>query len=150
MQRSEQAEVSRRPLGWGAGVGVHGPVFRDYFLGHYPLLRTWIGSLVDRMAIRWQVRVDGPARLEMVLRQQGGRLLVNLINRGAGEALSANRVIVEELPPVENVVLKIRRDTRPQSVTLVPGGRQLAWGHANGLLSVKVPKVFIHTVVVVE
>jgi len=147
---TDQPAVTRRPLGKGAIVAVHGPIFRDYFLGHYPLLRQFIGGLVDRMAIPWQVRVEAPARLEMVVRRRNGRLLVNLINRGAGEALSANRVIVDELPPVENVVLRIRRDTRPQAVTQIPGGRQLAWAHANGLLSIRVPKVYIHTVVVVE
>ena len=146
---TDQAVITRRLVGEGAVVAVHGPLFRDYFLGHYPLLRRFIDGLVGRLGIPWLVTVEAPPRLELILRRKGKRLLVNLVNRGAGEALGPNRVIVEELPPVEGITLQIRQEGQPASVTEVPGDKPLEWWYTGGMLTVRVPRVDIHSVVVV-
>ena len=147
---TDQAVVTKRNVGKGAIVAVHGPIFRDYYLGHYPLLRRLVGDLVDALGIDWTVTLDAPPRLEMILRKKDGKLLVNLINRGAGEMLSAQRVVVEELPAVENVVLRVRRDSRPKTVSLLPDGAPVEWSYQAGGLTVKVPRVDIHSVIVIE
>ena len=143
-----QAIITCRAAGAGSVIAVHGPIFRDYFLGHYPLLRQFIGGLVERLDIPWQVTVEAPPRLELIARRKDGALVVNLVNRGAGEALSPNRVIVEELPPVTDVVLRIRRDTAPASVTVAPGGETPRWAFADGVLTIEIPRVEIHHAVV--
>jgi hypothetical protein len=142
-----QPAVTRRRLGDGGVVAIHGPLFRNYYIGHYPLLRRFIGDLVDRLDIPWLVELDAPARLELILREKGGTLLVNLLNRGAGEALSPRRVVVEELPPVESVTVRVRRADRPRAVTVLPADRPADWEHGGGWLTVRLPRVDIHTVV---
>jgi hypothetical protein len=86
----------------------------------------------------------------MILRKKEGKLLVNLINRGSGETLSPSRSIVEELPPIENVVVRIARSQRPQSVSAVPNDLKIDWSYRDGWVKVNVPRVEIHRVVVVE
>jgi hypothetical protein len=147
---TDQAVVTKRVLGKGAIVAVYGPVFRNYYFGHSPALRDLIGSLLDGLGIRWMADVEGPPHLEMVLRQKNGRLLVNLLNRGSGETLSPNRVIVEELPPIQHVVVRLRRDHPPKSVTIVPSDVKIDWSYLDGLVTVSVPRVDIHRVLVVE
>jgi len=147
---TDQVVVTKRKMGKGSIVAIHGPIFRDYYLGHYPLLRRFIGRLVNALGIDWTVTLDAPPRLEMILRKKDGKLLVNLINRGAGEMLSLQRVVVEELPPVENVVLRVHRDDRPKSVSLMPDGTPVEWSHRAGELTVKVPRVDIHSAIVIE
>jgi hypothetical protein len=137
-------------LGKGAIIAVHGPVFRNYFREHCPALREWIGNLVEGLGVPWVAEVAGPPHLEMILRQKDGKLLVNLINRGSGEMLSKNRVLVDELPPIENVVVQVRRKQRPKSVTVVPADLKIHWSYKNGLAVIKVPQVGIHRVLVVE
>lgn len=144
-----QVVVTRYALGDGAIVAVHGPVFQNYAIGHYPDLRSFVGDLVQRLEIAWLVEVEAPARLEVILRQKDGNLLVNLINRGAGEALSPQRVIVEELPPIYDVTLRLRRAERPAAVTLVPDGTPPDWSYADGFVTMTLPRVDIHSVVVV-
>ncbi|HZG66230.1 MAG TPA: hypothetical protein VEZ12_05775, partial [Herpetosiphonaceae bacterium] len=56
--------------------------------------RRFIAALVDRLAIPWAVMVEASPRLELILRRKDGRLLINLVNRGAAETLSSQRVIV--------------------------------------------------------
>jgi alpha-L-fucosidase len=147
---TDRPAVTHRRLGAGSVTAIHGPIFRDYHLGHYPGLRDFVGGLVDHLGIDWRATLEAPPRLEMILRQAGDRLLVNLINRGAGEALSPRRVVVEELPPVEHVTVRVRRADPPRRVVSVPADRPVDWDHVDGVLSVRLPRVDIHTVVAIS
>lgn len=144
-----QALVTARRLGQGLVVAAHGGMFNDYYRGHYPLLRQFIGSLIERMNITWAVEVEGPARLELTLRQGNNGLLVNLINRGAGETLSPRRVIIEELPPITDIVLRLPCQVPPTDVRIVPASTPITWEHGDGHLVVRVPRLDIHAVVVI-
>jgi hypothetical protein len=146
--KTAQAVVTARRVGLGWIVAAHGPLFRNYFRGHYPLLRRFIVELIARLEIEWTVRIEGPARLELVTRQRDGQLLVNLINRGAAETLSPSRVIVEELLPVENATVRVRCEAAPASVTSV--GAEIQWRYADGELTISVPRVDIHCVIAIE
>lgn len=147
---ADQVVVTQRRVGQGSVVAVHGPIFRDYFRGHYPPLRRWIAGLLARLEIPWLVQVDGPPWLELILRRKNDRLLVNLIHRGAGEMLSPNRVMVEELPPVRDVTLRIRTGQPPAAVRVEPSGQTPQYDFADGILTVHVPQVAVHEVVVIQ
>ena len=146
--RTDRVVAVRRPVGKGEIVSIHGPLFRNYFFGHSPLLRQFIDRLVRRMRIPWLATLDAPPRLEMILRRKEGQLLVNLINRGAGE-LVPHRPIIEELPPVRDAVLHIRRDAPPREVSALPETPPLRWSHADGVTTIHV-QVHIHTVISVR
>ena len=147
---TDQAIVTRRDVGKGAIIAVHGPIFRNYYTDHAPGLREFIGKLVDELNIPWAATVEGPPQVEMVLRQKEGKLLVNLINRGAGEAFSANRNTVENLPPIENLLVRVPRTSAPKSVAIAPSDATLTWAYKNGLVTIKVPQLDIHRVVIIE
>lgn len=55
----------------------------------------------------------------MQIAQDQRAQMAHMLNRGAGETLSAQRVIVEELLPVENITVRIQSAARPQAVTSV-------------------------------
>jgi hypothetical protein len=144
---TEQAAVTARHLGDGWIIAAHGPLFSNYFRGHYPSLRRFIGNLIARLELPWDVAVDGPAWLEVIPRRRGENLLINLVNRGAGETLSPTRVIVEQLPALEGVTVAVRCPDTPTEVALLPGDERMQWSHADGLLIISVPSVEIHSVV---
>ena len=137
-------------IGNGSVTSVHGDIFREYYNGHTPLLRDFIGGLIDRLEIDWEVRVDGPPALEVVTRTQGSRLAINLINRGAGEMLTPRRVQFDDLDPIQHISITVQQAARPRSVTLAPSADPVSWAWHNGVLSIMVPSVRIHDIVVVE
>ena len=149
---TDRVAITRRKLGKGVVLAVHGPVFREVFRTHCPRLRRFLAEMLDGLGVRWRVEMDASPRLEMILRQNDGRLMINLINRGAGETCTEGRMIVDDLPPVENVVLRVRCDERPRSITLQPGEAPLKWTYnrRRGLATVRVGSVDVHRVVVVE
>lgn len=149
--RTNDAVVTRRVIGSGVIVAIHGPIFKDYFLSRYQGLRRFIDQIVEEMKIEWRATVDPPARVELILREKDGKLLVNLVNRGAGEAYVEKReFFFEDLPAAENVVVRVRLDRQPNSVALVPADMEPTWTYSDGLATIKVPRVEIHRVVVVD
>lgn len=146
---TDQAIVTRRDVGKGAIIAVHGPLFRNYYTDHAPSLREFIGNLVDGLGIPWAVTVEGPPQLEIVLRQKEGKLLVNLINRGAGEAFSANRNTVENLPSIQNIVVHVARSKKPQSVSILPADAKFSWDYTDGSVVIRIPQLDIHRVLVI-
>lgn len=142
--------VTRRRVGDGSVTAIHGPVFRNYFLGHYPLLRRVLGKLVDDLGIPWRVTLEAPSQIELVLREKAGWLVINLLNRGAGEMLMPRRVVNETVPAVREVVVRVCCDRAPQAVRSIPEDDSLDWAYADGLLTVRVPEVHIHRVIAVQ
>jgi len=59
-------------------------------------------------------------------------------------------VIVEELLPVREVEVRVRRGRSPRSVRVAPEGTAFTWSHANGVVTVALPAVEVHCAVVIE
>jgi hypothetical protein len=154
---ASQALATFQRVGRGGILAVHGAVFESYYRCHYPMQRRWIAGLLQRLtsalSIPWLVEFAPPAsqtataRLEMVLRRINHQIVIHLINRGAGEMFAPNRVVLEELPAVEDVCLRVRCDS-PSSVSAPYEPADLTWEYADGYLTVHLSRVNIHNAVV--
>ncbi len=145
--QSELPAITGRAVGQGRIVAIHGPVFREYYQTHCPRLRSFLKALVAGFGIPWEVRLDGPPQLELVVRRQGETLLCHLLNRGVGEMTYPQRVIVESVPPVRDVTLSVRRAAAPEQVMLQPAGTPLAWVRDGEQIRIAIPEITIHDIV---
>ena len=147
---TEIPAITTRRLGKGTVAAIHGPIFRDYHLGHYPRMRHLIGDLLEFLSVERKVDIKAPPYLEMVLRRKGDAFVIHLINRGASEMLHQHRVILEDLNPIHGVVLHIRCTSKPSRITLSPGDEICDWTYDNGVVTATLPPIEIHTALVVE
>jgi hypothetical protein len=137
-------------FGKGKVGAVYGPVASIYFRSHHPWLREFIGAIAAELFPEPMITVDGPPALDVSLRKTpDGRLSVHLLNT-TGMPLPDRYVFTDFVPPLENIKLTIRSESRPKSVAWVPDGGELKWSWADGVLKVKVPKLEIHGVLVWE
>lgn len=147
---SEHPAVTVRPVGAGRIVHLPGPLFGNYAAAHYPDLRRFVDHLLDQLTIPWQVVCEAPPWCELIVRRQGDRLLLNLLNRGAAETLSPRRTIVEHLPPVRDVRLKVVREKQPEAIHMVPDDATLDWNWSHGRVNLYLDQVPLHQVIVIE
>jgi len=145
-----QIIATNRKVGKGQVTAIHGDLFKNYYLGHFPPLRRFIANLVDQMKVNWLVEVNASARMEMILRQKNGSLMINLINRGAGEALSPRRVMVEELPLIEDINLRVHLSKAPSKITAPFEPGEISWKWQNGYVDINLDKLHIHNTIVIE
>jgi len=148
--QTTHAVITQRTVGKGAIIAIHGHIFRNYAQGHYPETRRFLEQLIQQLPLSWLVTVDAPRTLELILRRKAGKLMINLLNRGAQEMLSPTRVTIDALPPIQNVSLQVRHAEAPQSVTLVPAEADLSWSYADGIIHIELSAVPVHSIVVIE
>lgn len=120
---------------------------QGYVDGRNAVMRRFLNDLARELFPDPLVEVKGSSDVDVVVGRQGGRLTVSLINT-SGPHQSAP--VIDEIPPVGPLDLTIRQATRPAKVTLEPAGISLPFEYQDGAIRVRVPRVEIHEIVVVE
>ena len=147
---ADRAVITRRSIGSGSVTAIHGPFFHNYAARHYPAQRRLFSEIVEDLDIPWTVEATDDPRLEVITRRRDETLLVNLINRGAGETLSPTRVTVDVLPPLLDITVRVRRESVPDSVSLEPTDQRIRWEYDDGVVSVAIPRLDIHEVLIIR
>jgi hypothetical protein len=149
-RKDGQIAATINSFGKGKVAAVYGPVASIYFRSHHPWLRDFIGGLAGKLFPDPAVRVDGPYSLDVSLRTtRDGKLSVHLLNT-ANMPLPDRYGFTDFIPTLENIRLIIKTATKPKSVTWVPDGGVLDWNWSGSRLSVTIPKVHIHGIVVMD
>jgi len=142
--------ITLRRVGAGFAAYLAGDVCHAYQVKNQWNCKHLVANLLDALRPEPPVRVAAPAWLEVVLMRQPGRLLVHLLNQHGDSAVDTNFRTVEEVLPVRGVRVEVRAAQKPAAVTLEPGGIVPEWSFADGVVTVAVPEVVLHTAVVVS
>jgi hypothetical protein len=149
-RKDGQIAATVNSFGKGKVGAVYGPLASVYFRSHHPWLREFIGNLAAELFPSPAVRVEGPDCLDVSLRTtRDGKLSIHLLNT-AGMPLPDRYSFTDFIPPLENTRLTIKTAARPKSVAWVPDGGALDWSWSEGRLSVTVPRLKIHGIVIIE
>jgi hypothetical protein len=141
-------------VGRGAVAYIPCDVFR-YFTGNrYPPVRVFIHDVLRALAGRMEIEVAAPTCVDVVLRRQGAKRIVHLINRSSGIPNLPNSVAIDEIPRVGPVTLTMDLPRQPRSVYLAFEEGVVKWGYAGGQtaqqLRIDLATVHIHAALVVE
>jgi len=136
-------------LGKGRVVAVHGPVFGCYADAHYPLLRRFVGDMLDALDAD-VMQVQGPWWVEMSARKKDGRLLIQFVNRGSGGYLAPNRHMVEQITDAGPFTVTVPLAQKPARCYTAPDKVGLEWTWKDGLLTAKIGGLAIHNILVVQ
>lgn len=133
---------------------IHGRAFAGYTRDRSPQLGRTLTQLFRAMWPNPAVLLDSveTGLLTTAVRKQGARWVIHLMNRTiTSQRESTVRRHVERLPPVGPVRLKLQLPARPAAVSCVPAdAAQPTWDWANGVATVSVPSVEIHSALVVD
>ncbi|HOF86861.1 MAG TPA: hypothetical protein PLZ36_01990 [Armatimonadota bacterium] len=147
---TDQPVITLNRVGAGAVLALHSAFFSHFAATHYPRTRALVGELLDLLAPDFQVAMDAPARLHLMLRRKGNLLIAHLFNTGSAHPTGPQQSIVEAVPPVGPVTLRITLAHRPKTVYLAPRMEGLTWEWRDGVLAATVAAVGILDSVVVE
>lgn len=92
--------------------------------------------------------VSAEGLLELVDFEKDGQLMVQLVNCN-GSHYDEKSLTEDFIPPVLDIVLKIRLDRRPKAIFQQPDGKKLEFRWSGGCAEVTVPRVDIHSTIVV-
>lgn len=149
-ENTDIAFATVNDCGKGRVMGLYADAFTYYHKGHYPRLRAVLGQCFAAMEAQGLLSVEAPAYLYITPREKDGKLLIHLFNLASENPLSPERPIVESVPQVGPVRVACPLAKEPRSVSLAPSFAPVDWTYANGMLRVRVERVHIHEILVVE
>lgn len=128
----------------GSGMVGYVPanLFRFLRRNRYPLMRRFLGELVEKLLPAPDIRVEAPAYVDVVLRQREDTVLVHVINLANGGSTG-------EIPPSGPLTVRMRLTEKPRAVTLELEPGELDWQWDDGCLTVGLQQLSIHAVIVV-
>jgi hypothetical protein len=144
-----QVAGSVAALGKGKIAAVYFDYGETYAQGAMHRVRDYIAALVRELFPTPLVEVEGSHLVDVTVNRLGGKLMVNLVNT-AGPHADAGVHAFEEIPPVGPLQITIRCGSKPNMVTLGPEGTALATTWEQGALTLTLPRLEIHSIIVVE
>ncbi len=137
-------------VGKGQVAAVYGPVASIYFRSHHPWIKEFLGTIVAGLVPEPAVQVDGPLPVDIAVRRtKAGKLSVHLLNTSS-MPLPDRYNFAEYIPPLTDIHLTILAPVKPKFVAWVPDGGPLPWTWRDGAISLNIPKLHIHGVVVID
>lgn len=112
-----------------------------------PVAREFLESVLHEIFPNPMVAVTGSRGVDVSLARHSGQLLVHLVNTSGPHATEP---FVDALTPVGPLEVTLRVAASPKRVRLEPGGQNLNFTHADGVLRCRVESVPVHSMVVVE
>jgi hypothetical protein len=139
----------------GQGVAVHVPtaLFTTYWRYGYPAVLAWLRELCDLLQHDPLFRTDALSFVEIALRRKGDDLLVHFVNGNPGRDLShvdTDDLWVDDIPPVGPITSWIRCAKPPTGAFWEPGGSPAETEWTDGVVRVTLPRLDIHTCLVIR
>ncbi|GAA3407891.1 beta-galactosidase trimerization domain-containing protein [Paenibacillus hodogayensis] len=145
--RTDDPAITVHPFGKGACVYIAAPVEASFWRTGSPWLRRIYMDCLKLLRPEPLLEVEAPIGIEVNLMRQGTRLIVHLV-QVREEKAGGSKTFIEEIWPVFNIRVKIR--AKPQSAYLAPDRQPLALVEEGDGVSLIVPEVGLHAMVVLE
>lgn len=142
---TEFAAVTQR----GRVIYIAGPIFTAYRRHGNRVYRRILEACLDRLAPRRPVEASIPTAGQVTLMKQGDRLVCHLLHYVA-ERRTPDIDIIEDVVPLSDVMLSVGMEQHPSRVYLAPQEQPLNWRYGDGMVTVVVPEVRGHQMVVFE
>jgi hypothetical protein len=141
--------ASVTPYGKGQIAAIYFNLGSRYHDAATPASRKFLTALVRRLFPEPIVEVKGSQYVDVTVNRIGGKLAVNLVNT-AGQHNSRSVAVFDEIPPIGPLEITLRLPDRPERITLQPDGRDMPFDYYAGQARLVLPRLEIHSILVVE
>lgn len=92
-----------------------------------------------------------PGVVEAVLTRQGRKTLLHLVNHAGERSFNNTIAFTEDVLPIHDIGVKLKLDSAPRTIRLMPENRKLAWRKlSDGRVAFRVPQLDLYSIVVIE
>ncbi len=144
-----ETAASIAQYGKGKIAAIYLNLGERYHNGATSVGREFLKGLVDELFPNPLVRVKGSQYVDVTANRKNGKLAINLVNT-AGPHADDKIHVFDEIPAVGPLSVIIRYNKQPHRVTLEPSGDKIKYQYRDDKISLTVPHLEIHDVIVVE
>ncbi|MDR0792136.1 MAG: hypothetical protein LBE82_02420 [Chitinophagaceae bacterium] len=136
-----------RSLGKGKIGFLPFPVGEEYDKNSNATLRKQVDSAVRALFPNPLVEVSGSPWVDVSVSRLNGKQMIHLVNTSGDHK---NAGVIQSIEPVGPLQISIRCNRKPSKITLQPAGKTCNFTFENGKAHVKIDKVDIYDILVVE
>lgn len=113
---------------------------------HRNLIKSMVSELYQPI-----VTLDGSMYIDMTLMKKNSRFMINLVNT-SGDHGNQDVYTIDEIPPIGPITIEMNLETKPKKINLVPSAAKIesAWNEKKKKLTVKIPKIDIYEILVID
>lgn len=136
-------------LGKGKIAATYFSFSRGYLDNRSQNMRAFLADLTRQLFPKPMLEVKGSTDVDVSINRLHGKLAINLVNT-SGVHWDTKKPLFDSITPVGPLQMAIRTTAKPAKITLQPEGQPLAFAYRDGAARVTVPRLEIHSIVVVE
>jgi hypothetical protein len=144
-----QAAATIIPLGKGMLAATYFSFSRVYLGNRSAPMRSFLNELVRQLFPSPMVEVKGSPDVDVCVNRLHGKLAINLVNT-SGPHWDTKKPLIDTIEPVGPLEITIRATAKPPRITLQPEGQPLAFEYRDGVARLTLPRLEIHSILVVE
>lgn len=141
--------VTWSQVGQGKLVKLGVQIGEKYSMNSSTAIKKFLKNIIKLTGFEPTVKIKGSSYIDVVIAQKDDKLLINLINM-LGEHNVCGVRCFDEISPLYNIDVEIKCDKEPESVWVEPQHTVPEYKYQNGILSVKVEKLDIHSIITVQ
>lgn len=135
-------------LGKGQIAGIYLNLGDEFAKRETNVVREFIGTLAQQL-FKPQVKVTGSQFVHVALNTKGAKTMINLINM-AGSHADRHVHATDEIPPLGPLTVAVRVSQKPKRIMMQPENRPINFTYQNNHISLTIPKLAIHSILVLE
>ncbi len=139
--------ITLNQYGKGQAVFLSNDIFYAYAHRSQWNLKNLFKNILVMINPEKLIEVEAPGMVEVVLTAKDHMTQVHLVNHYKEKALEGAIAIAENILPVYNIDIKVKKESEPASVRLQPDGTKLDWSYQDGYVSFRLPKLEIYSII---
>jgi hypothetical protein len=144
-----QPAASITLLGKGKIAATYFSFSRGYLDNRSPQMRAFLNDLTRQLFPRPMVEVKGSTDVDVSVNRLHGKLAINLVNT-SGPHWDKDKPLIDSIEPIGSLEVAVRATPKPAKAILQPQGQPLAFEYRDGVARLTVPRLEIHSIIVVE
>ncbi|CCH56760.1 hypothetical protein BN8_06146 [Fibrisoma limi BUZ 3] len=141
--------ASIAPLGKGQIAAIYVNLGANYLKRETVQNRDFLKAVLNEVFLKPLVEVRGSGKVHVTVNRKGSQLLVNLINMTGAHANKAVHTY-DDIAPVGPLTVSLRTPTKPKRIIRQPGNVPVRFTTESDKISLIIPKLDIHSVLVIE
>lgn len=148
----DETGLEERPVGKGKILLYTRAALTDYLEAAHPAVRDELLDVLRKtLSGQEQVEVTAPTGVEVVITRKNGCLYVHFVNHVPGRIFHETReLFLDEVCVVHGIRARVRIESEPVRVALMPGEEAVEYVFDDGWLTVELPPLEHHQALQIE
>jgi len=143
--------ITVNKFGKGKAAYIASDIFAEYYKRQHPTTLHFILKAVKQAYPNPIIKSNAPKSVEFAIRRKDENLIIHLVNLSVDwDTSHPGAIYTEKVPPLYSIKIGVKCRRKPSNVKIFPEDQTLKWFWKNGRAWMNIPRLHIHTALILE